>query len=111
MQRGTLNQLVESITHASLYDHLYMSAFIATYRSFATPSLLLTRLLERYAAPADRVSVSEVAAVQLRVPVVLKYWLANQPDDFDDARLDRVVEFACTKLQRDQPRLAPQLLA
>jgi hypothetical protein len=103
-------QLVEAITHATAYDHAYVSAFIATYRSFTTPDMLLQKLLERFDPPKDMCSVSEAATLQFRVAVVLKYWVEHQIDDFDDALIKKLCTFAETKLEPFQPALASLLL-
>lgn len=110
-KRGTLNKLVEAITHASHYDHSYMAAFIATYRSFTTPQVLLERLLQRFEVPSSPLlTAQETTAVQQRVPVVLKYWVEVQPDDFDDTALTKLTDFAKSKVAPVQPEVAALLV-
>ncbi len=92
-KRGTLNTLIEAVTHPKHYSPLYMQAFIATMHSFSNSSTVLSRLLERFDCPAT-IPAAERDAIQVRVPLVLKYWIETQPDDFDDTMLSRLDRFA-----------------
>jgi hypothetical protein len=45
---GTLNKLVEHLTHPSQVDLSYRQHFLITFRSFCTPPELLLALMARY---------------------------------------------------------------
>jgi hypothetical protein len=109
-KRGTLNQLIEAATHARLYAPLYMQAFIATLHSFSNSATVLRRLLERYECPAT-LPAAEREAIQMRVALVIKYWLETQPDDFDDAMLARLERFAKSVTAADMSGLLTKELA
>jgi len=79
LNAGTLDQLVYRLTADE--DTIDKVTFIRTYRSFAGPWELLEKLKQRWQSPDE--PDEKVRAVQLRVAVVLKYWLENQLNDFD----------------------------
>lgn len=68
----TLNSIVKKLTLE--YDMGFMKAIIYTYRSFTTPSQLLHKLIRRFSVP-PKIDEKTAAAIQLRVGVVLKFWL------------------------------------
>lgn len=82
-------------------DTKFLSTFIATYQSFTTPGRLLEKLLQRYDAKG-RIEDKRVTPIQLRVCVVLKYWIANQCADFDASLIQDLQTFLITQLPRDQ---------
>jgi hypothetical protein len=74
-KRGSLNQLIEAVTHPKLYQQEYTAAFIATMHSFSSGSIVLTKMAERCDCPSWE---SEVEAIQARVVLLLKQWLETQ---------------------------------
>jgi RasGEF N-terminal motif len=47
IQAATLNKLIEHLTSPTGHDLEFRSAFFMTYRSFTTPSILLSKLIDR----------------------------------------------------------------
>jgi hypothetical protein len=62
---ATVNKLVEKLTSADEYDKEFMDAFFLLYRTFTTPEVLLTKLLERYGCPAS-LQAQTRAVIQIR---------------------------------------------
>jgi hypothetical protein len=56
-------------------DLMYMKAFLLTYRSFATPELLLAKLIERYHVPPRE--DKNRTKIQLRVCNTIKVFPLN----------------------------------
>eukprot|EP00004_Rigifila_ramosa_P000198 TRINITY_DN1021_c0_g3_i2.p1 TRINITY_DN1021_c0_g3~~TRINITY_DN1021_c0_g3_i2.p1 ORF type:complete len:803 (-),score=174.73 TRINITY_DN1021_c0_g3_i2:150-2558(-) len=117
IRAATLNRLIERLTHESIGDHAFYATFIATYRSFTTPAILLTKLIERYHVPDKTFPTEEarqawlqksVAPIQLRVCSRLKMWIETRWDDFDSELLARLKEFVA-EIEVSQPKLGQQL--
>ena len=101
---GSLNLLVQKLTEIdSGVDRNFLKTFITTYRSFTTPHQLFAKLLERYHIPDDLKyeDSSRANKTQLRVAVVIKYWLDTQFYDFDDNLILRIEQF-CETLSNDK---------
>lgn len=79
---------------------MFLHTFISTYRSFTTPWELFQKLKERFFIP-ETIEKEKIRAIQLRVAVVLKYWLQNQISDFDKNLLSEVVNFVDNTLQKN----------
>ena len=99
----TLNQLVLKLTDDNSYDRKFMETFITTYQSFAPPSVLLQKLMERYNVPASVKSVDDKrrTAIQLRVSVALKYWCEKYFHHFDESLLQSLASFLTDSLVKD----------
>ena len=69
-----LNSLIELLTSDMHYDTNFMKSFICTYQSFTTPTQLFTKLKQRFTYPPS-IQVQRGASIQMRVCVVLKYWV------------------------------------
>lgn len=80
---GSFNQLVTKLTSDTSYDNKFLKTFITTYQSFTEPWTLLEKLKQRYQVP-DTIEKGKCLAIQLRVSIVLKHWVENQLDDFDE---------------------------
>ena len=87
---GTLNDIVRKLTKD--HDTSFMKTVIYTHRSFVTSEQLLAKLIRRFAIP-PHVEEKEGMAIQLRVCVVLKYWIQNQFHDFDTPLIEEVKSF------------------
>ena len=85
-----LNSIVRRLT--SEYDNSLMKTVIYTYRSFTSPEQLLAKLIRRFQVP-PHIGNKDALAIQLRVCVVLKYWIQNQFHDFDTPLIDEVNRF------------------
>ena len=68
---GSFNKLVAALTSDKALDSAYMKAFIATYRSFATPWQLLEKMVQRYNVPKT-MPPERGLPIKLRVSVVIK---------------------------------------
>ena len=71
---SSLNSLIEALTSDVQYDANFMKTFICTYQSFTSPCQLLSKLKQRFFYPAS-ISPQRGSAIQMRVCVVLKYWV------------------------------------
>lgn len=100
---GTVNSIVRHLT--TEYDSTYMKTVIYTYRSFTTPEVLFNKLFRRFQVPPE-ISEKDANAIQLRVCVVLKYWLQNQFHDFDDYLVDQVKRFIKILQTPDHDKMA-----
>ena len=74
-----------------LKDNKFLKTFITTYQSFTEPWTLFEKLKQRYNVPEN--SENNPALIQLRVSIVLKYWVENQLDDFDEDLVIQLKEF------------------
>lgn len=95
-KHGSLNQLIEAITHTKLYSEEYMRCFVATYESFTTPAIFLRKLLERYAVP-ESVKPSDGQLIKQRVVNVLIHWIESQPDDLDERAVHKIQNLAASE--------------
>ncbi|XP_034963310.2 ral guanine nucleotide dissociation stimulator-like 2 isoform X1 [Zootoca vivipara] len=85
LKAGLLPRLVRHLLEApSLGDTCYVPAFLATYRTFATPGLVLGLLLERLQAVVGSSSdaTPETADLQRALGSLLCSWLDGYPEDF-----------------------------
>eukprot|EP01137_Pigoraptor_chileana_P018610 Opistho-2@78357 len=81
VKAGTLEKLVERLTHEKSLDPHYPTAFMLTYRSFTSPEDLLALLLARFKI-TDGDEKTKVIPVRLRVFNALKLWINTNWDDF-----------------------------
>lgn len=101
VKTGSLNKLVQSLTSDKNLNQTFLKSFIATYRSFTTPWALLSKLIERYNVPPNTISDSKRAQqIQLRVAIVVKYWVDTQFYDFDEDLINSLQNF-CTRMNED----------
>lgn len=98
---GDLNMLFRQLTSSTGHDMEFTRAFLATYNSFTSPRLFFSKLVERYDMPSSMDSVSANALV-LRVCVVLKNWILNQFDDFDELLIHDIFQFIDITLKKDK---------
>ncbi|XP_054282718.1 ral guanine nucleotide dissociation stimulator-like 1 isoform X2 [Macrosteles quadrilineatus] len=91
IKAGTLQRLVESLaTDEGELESTYISVFLATYRTFATPKQVLSLLLDRYEQLANNeLDLPEMVSDQHRKTLVLALhvWLDSYPEDFRDPPL------------------------
>ncbi len=83
MKSGSISRLVERLTHPTWIDVGYRDSFLLTFRSFTSPSALLSLLIERFHSRSEEMAQEKdkVDPIQLRVMGVLKAW-AEQMEDF-----------------------------
>ena len=68
-----------------------MKTFITTFRSFTTPQILLKKLIERFHVPSE--FEEDAVTIHLRICNVLKNWIENSYDDFNDTLINDVETF------------------
>ncbi|EGC38002.1 aimless RasGEF [Dictyostelium purpureum] len=89
---GSLNKLVEHLTHDSKHDLQFLKTFLMTYQSFCTPEKLMSKLQQRYNVPQGTDEKS-ARTIQIRVVNVLKTWIDNYYSDFDDKLIQQLRTF------------------
>jgi son of sevenless-like protein len=101
---GTLLKLVERLTHHKYADPAFVRIFLTTYRSFCTPSELLSLLIERFHVslpskyddpeyrrdPLVREAIRRFkrqyqSPIQLRVLNTVRYWVEHHFYDFQNS--------------------------
>jgi hypothetical protein len=119
----SLNQLIETLTSeeylgklfpiswidSCFVDSKFMKTFITTYQSFMTPVQLLDKLMQRFNVPSDKIPKEKVSQIQLRVGIVLKYWLENQGQDFTAGLIAKLEQFIENQLRHVHADLAKLL--
>ena len=86
VKSGSFNKIIERLTSPVFKELKLMHTFSATYRSFTNPSLLFSKLKERWDVP-EREEKNKLT-IQLRVLNFLKHWCETQFDDLaDDSQL------------------------
>eukprot|EP00004_Rigifila_ramosa_P008455 TRINITY_DN1969_c0_g1_i9.p1 TRINITY_DN1969_c0_g1~~TRINITY_DN1969_c0_g1_i9.p1 ORF type:complete len:1509 (-),score=360.80 TRINITY_DN1969_c0_g1_i9:71-4597(-) len=110
-RKGTLNKLVIHLT--SFSDLQFTKAFITTYRSFTTPTVLLQKLFQRWDMPepkdpAQRVDWKKRLAqpIKLRVCNVLLLWIEKYYNDFEPEHLKLIQDFVFQLAQEGADPLA-----
>uniref|UniRef100_T1JJE6 Ral guanine nucleotide dissociation stimulator-like 1 n=1 Tax=Strigamia maritima TaxID=126957 RepID=T1JJE6_STRMM len=101
IKAGRLDKLVEAlITETGELDSTYFNIFLATYRSFANTSQVLSLVLEKYKKVIDNQSqTKDPLRDQTRksFKLALTIWLDTLPEDFRDppkyALLHQVMDF------------------
>ncbi|XP_076320754.1 ral guanine nucleotide dissociation stimulator-like 1 [Tachypleus tridentatus] len=102
IKAGTLDKLVESLaSDVGELESTYITIFLATYRSFATPQKVVTLLLNRYKQLCcTEVKMKEDIKEQHKKTIiqVMHVWLDMYSEDFKDPpqyfALHQVIEFA-----------------
>ena len=79
---------------------MYMKSFTTTYLSFTTSENLLNKIMERYHVPST-ISQEEKIQIQLRVCIVIKYWIDTKMKDFEDDLILKLVDFIDFQLKND----------
>ena len=62
----------------------------------------LDKLIDRFNAPADAIPASQRNVVSMRVGVLLKYWIEQQFDEFDDDVIRRLQDFVSETMQANK---------
>ncbi|GAM25951.1 hypothetical protein SAMD00019534_091260 [Acytostelium subglobosum LB1] len=100
--KASLNQLVILLTSDTHYDTRYLKTFITTYQSFTQPKVLFNKLLERYTIPSwYHCSEPRKVMIRQRVILTIKYWIVNQPSDFDQELLAQISYFVEHTIMND----------
>uniref|UniRef100_A0A8C2CGK7 Ral guanine nucleotide dissociation stimulator-like 1 n=1 Tax=Cyprinus carpio TaxID=7962 RepID=A0A8C2CGK7_CYPCA len=122
IRAGTLERLVETLLTAfGDNDLTYTSIFLSTYRAFATTQTVLELLLDRYGSFEDcegehnqcRTGESR-AAVRTALASILRAWLDQCPEDFQEPpsypSLHRVLGFLQKAMPGSEPMRRAQSL-
>ena len=109
----TLNRLILLLTvpgHGPQVETYFLGTFLCTYRNFASPALVLQKLLQRYTIPPpDGVDASTLShwLFHVRLPTqrsvcrILFTWLHEYPGDFGPSMAARLADFATETLPKD----------
>eukprot|EP01103_Thecamoeba_quadrilineata_P003596 TRINITY_DN13356_c0_g1_i1.p1 TRINITY_DN13356_c0_g1~~TRINITY_DN13356_c0_g1_i1.p1 ORF type:complete len:791 (-),score=164.51 TRINITY_DN13356_c0_g1_i1:68-2440(-) len=98
---GTVEKLIERLTHERYPNPDYVTTFLLTYRSFTTPVYVLDQLVNRFhiEPPSDcsqvyqeRFIKRKQKPIRLRVCNTLKHWLEKHYYDFADLDLVKKLE-------------------
>eukprot|EP01130_Rhizamoeba_saxonica_P003254 TRINITY_DN1390_c0_g1_i1.p1 TRINITY_DN1390_c0_g1~~TRINITY_DN1390_c0_g1_i1.p1 ORF type:complete len:956 (-),score=231.94 TRINITY_DN1390_c0_g1_i1:343-3210(-) len=99
---GTLEKIIERLTHKKSPDNSALLPFLASYRMFASPSELFELLVHRYCMPevkdpdqAEKYHQLVKTPIYLRVFNLLKSWISNHWYDFanDGALRQQMLDF------------------
>eukprot|EP01129_Flabellula_baltica_P008573 TRINITY_DN3419_c0_g1_i1.p1 TRINITY_DN3419_c0_g1~~TRINITY_DN3419_c0_g1_i1.p1 ORF type:complete len:712 (-),score=126.79 TRINITY_DN3419_c0_g1_i1:31-2166(-) len=88
---GTFNQLIRELTSLRITDLEYADSFILTYKSFATPIMLLNKICERYDVPEDYNDTDKLITRSKCVDILSK-WLREEKHDFTESMLVQIQE-------------------
>lgn len=124
---GTIEKLIERVTHQAYPDPQFLEIFLLTYRTFITGKQLIDYLVMRFNMPlpknpamVDKYKVDILLPIQLRVINFLKNWTEKYPYDFiiDKSLRDSFNKFANTntsihavKLKRISKQLKTTILS
>ena len=117
---GSLEKLIERLTHHSIEDNEFMEAFFITYPSFATPAVVLSLLILRFQLQVpDNLSPTEeefflenkIKPMQYKVVNVITHWVETLPELFetDDDLRASLIEFMITNIQDSIPSAVTQV--
>jgi len=96
VRAASVNNLVIKLTDYKNFDPYMIEPFLMTFRTFVTPTALFDKLAQRFNVPTEGASaedVNGVATIQIRVIDLLKKWIGNYPEDFDEPLRLRVRNF------------------
>mmetsp|Transcript_4765 Transcript_4765/g.13358 ORF Transcript_4765/g.13358 Transcript_4765/m.13358 type:complete len:731 (-) Transcript_4765:56-2248(-) len=82
IKAGSLDRLVEFLTHESYTDPRFRNAFLLTYRSFCSGSELLEKLIVRFRA-TDLEAPAKISIRRIRTVAVFKAWMEDHYRDFE----------------------------
>eukprot|EP01130_Rhizamoeba_saxonica_P016653 TRINITY_DN7742_c0_g1_i1.p1 TRINITY_DN7742_c0_g1~~TRINITY_DN7742_c0_g1_i1.p1 ORF type:complete len:633 (+),score=117.87 TRINITY_DN7742_c0_g1_i1:97-1995(+) len=83
---GTLNGLVTCLTDPSNSDSSFANAFLMTYKSFVTPSILLDKIIERY---EGRGGIND-QKIRIKTLSILVKWIESHIFDFTMDMIEKV---------------------
>lgn len=112
---ATIHKLIERLTspsdaHAAAYD-AYIATFFMTYRSFATPTIVLDLIIRRYKGP-ENLNLEEAEKWDVPFSMIrrgacraLVHWFTNHYRDFSkDSKLKKtLLDFQAWALENDPP--------
>ncbi|XP_010870087.2 ral guanine nucleotide dissociation stimulator-like 1 isoform X2 [Esox lucius] len=115
IRAGTLERLVETLLTAyGDNDLTYTSIFLSTYRAFASTQTVLSLLLDRYGIPEDGDGQTEQCrpsdskgAVRTALTSILRAWLDQCPEDFQEPPSYPCLHRVLAYLQRALPGSEP----
>uniref|UniRef100_A0A8C8BR31 Ral guanine nucleotide dissociation stimulator-like 1 n=1 Tax=Oncorhynchus tshawytscha TaxID=74940 RepID=A0A8C8BR31_ONCTS len=115
IRAGTLERLVETLLTAfGDNDITYTNIFLSTYRSFASTHTVLQLLLDKYGIPEDSEEQTEQCrpsetkgAVRTALVSILRVWLDQCPEDFQEPPSYPCLHRVMAYLQRALPGSEP----
>ncbi|XP_045063701.1 ral guanine nucleotide dissociation stimulator-like 1 isoform X1 [Coregonus clupeaformis] len=114
IRAGTLERLVETLLIAfGDNDLTYTSIFLSTYRAFTSTHTVLQLLLDKYGIPEDRGQTERCrpfetkGAIRTALASILRVWLDQCPEDFQEPPSYPCLQRVMTYLQRTLPGSEP----
>ncbi|XP_021454746.2 ral guanine nucleotide dissociation stimulator-like 1 isoform X3 [Oncorhynchus mykiss] len=115
IRAGTLERLVETLLTAFEDNDLtYTNIFLSTYRAFASTHTVLQLLLDKYGIPEDSEEQTEQCrtsetkgAVRTALVSILRVWLDQCPEDFQEPPSYPCLHRVMAYLQRALPGSEP----
>ncbi|XP_064845783.1 ral guanine nucleotide dissociation stimulator-like 1 isoform X2 [Oncorhynchus masou masou] len=115
IRAGTLERLVETLLTAfGDNDLTYTNIFLSTYRTFASTHTVLQLLLDKYGIPEDSEGKTEQCrtsetkgAVRTALVSILRVWLDQCPEDFQEPPSYPCLHRVMAYLQRALPGSEP----
>ncbi|XP_041705021.1 ral guanine nucleotide dissociation stimulator-like 1 isoform X1 [Coregonus clupeaformis] len=114
IRSGTLERLVETmLTGFRGNDLAYTSIFLSTYRAFTSTHTVLQLLLDKYGIPEDRGQTEQCrpfetkGAIRTALASILRVWLDQCPEDFQEPPSYPCLQRVMTYLQRTLPGSEP----
>jgi hypothetical protein len=99
-KKATLNQLIDALCSDVVIDQTFIRTFVTTYQSFTTPLALFEKLNQRWFVPSH-IPRERTIRLQMRVGIVLKYWIEHRFDDFTEDLLGWLNKFVDTTIARE----------
>eukprot|EP01114_Cavostelium_apophysatum_P007339 TRINITY_DN1942_c0_g1_i1.p1 TRINITY_DN1942_c0_g1~~TRINITY_DN1942_c0_g1_i1.p1 ORF type:complete len:1639 (+),score=512.30 TRINITY_DN1942_c0_g1_i1:223-5139(+) len=105
---ATFNKLVEFLTSSEDLNRECLMVFLLTYKNFATPDLLLTKLEQRYQTPST-VNAKEANKIKMRICLFLKSWMESVYEDHSPELKEKIFQFIEGPIKQDFSSLAEGL--
>ncbi|KAJ3437416.1 ras guanine nucleotide exchange factor i-related [Anaeramoeba flamelloides] len=115
VKAGSLNKLVEWLTHENFQNLTFLKTFLMTYQSFTSPKTLLTKLFQRYHVPKrnelnEDDFIKKKKCIQIRVCNVIKLWVLSNWKDFSSSMQKELNNFLNKTLKQDKHQVIAQTL-
>lgn len=121
IKAASLNKLIIRLTDERGHDPVHQRTFLTTYRSFTTPETFLKKLQQRYHVPRVIKGMEKIGdedwerkiktPIQLRVLNVIRDWVKNHFQDFNERLLQELMAFLDSIEDDTMKKLATQIKA
>lgn len=121
VKHGTLDKIVEYLTHHAIIDSEGLPSFLHTFRIYTTPSAVLDEFIRRFNIPPPKdkspqsmetYKTEMVNNIQLRVFFALKTWIEKSYYDFsyDYCLKEKILDFIQGDMTNHTPKYAKVLI-